>query len=507
MLRTIRPTPRAGTAAAIAALLVATACGAASDRTRAASDAGPGSAPGTSSPEDTWLAAIGTGAAQKARVCERKARDGVSAALCGPDSGNVRGLEDLYRALGFGDPDKRYVAATTHSLALSAHLVSAANPRAFVFAPEKAPLAPQRLVVTAFARGEQLVELAALDAATLDYNFYLLRFEQDCNRTRCTPEELLTEKVERDWTSYTLYTDRDLEDTPLDCLSCHLPFGAGTHKQLLMRQTAHPWFQWGDYKGVNETRICYDHAVPPPGQWLPGEGLTLLAALEGQDGRYAGLPIRELVDSPSGERFSLFLTEAENTIRESAYPAGYPYAQLDFDAATTLCERLATGTSPTWDQARAGALAKGLLIPFYGPDVLDPAPRAQLAADRTGFLEAHENEAAADVAAAWFSAEASEAIGFVPRRDATAPEILRSMCIRCHSAKVPPAFARAGFNAEDIGTLDPVTARAVRERVMLPRSSAKLMPPLRSGELPPWAVARIDDYLRHHCTKPGACDK
>ena len=32
------------------------------------------------------------------------------------------------------------------------------------------------------------MELARLDPATYDFNFYLLRFEQACNRTRCTPE-------------------------------------------------------------------------------------------------------------------------------------------------------------------------------------------------------------------------------------------------------------------------------------------------------------------------------
>jgi len=31
-----------------------------------------------------------------------------------------------------------------------------------------------------------------MDPATFDFNFYLLRFEQACNRARCTPEDLLT---------------------------------------------------------------------------------------------------------------------------------------------------------------------------------------------------------------------------------------------------------------------------------------------------------------------------
>ena len=138
---------------------------------------------------------------------------------------------------------ERLAAATTHSLGLSARTVSGLNPRVLVYqdiSHKRRPVTYEEVVVAGFTRGEQLVELAALDPATYEYNFYLLRFEQACNRTRCTPEDLLTEKIESGWTDWTLYSERDLEDTPLDCVSCHLPFGPGTHKQLLMRQVFDP---------------------------------------------------------------------------------------------------------------------------------------------------------------------------------------------------------------------------------------------------------------------------
>jgi len=459
-------------------------------------------------PEDAWLAKIGVGPAQTARVCKRGARDRAAQVLCAPGATGIHGLSDLYRALGFVEPASRYVASTTHSLALSARIVSAANPRTFVFPPDKAPIPLERFVVTAFARGEQFLELAALDPATLEYNFYLVRFEQDCNATRCTPEDLLTEKIESGWTSFTLYADRDLEDTALDCLSCHLPFGPGTRKQLLMRQTAHPWLHWGDFRGVYEKRICHEHPAPYPGRWIPGEGVDLMARLEGRDGHHAGLPVAELAAAPSGERFSLFLTDAENTIRHSVTRSGYPYAQLDFDARGALCERMATGQSPTWEQARSDSLLHGLPVPFYAEDVLDPVKRQEIARDRAGFLARHAADDAVDLAMSLMSKEASVAIGFLPRADASGKELLHAMCVRCHSASVPVRLKRAKFDAETLDRIQPETAKAIRKRITLPRSSPELMPPLRAGELPAWAIARIDAYLRDHCGAPDprACD-
>lgn len=456
--------------------------------------------------EAVWLGEIGRGREQTARVCTSGARDRVVEALCAPNAPAIRGLADLYRALGFAPPESRYVASTTHSLGLSARIVSAANPRTFVFTRDRAPIPSERLVTTAFGRGEQVVELAALDSKTLDYNFYLLSFEQACNATRCTPEDLLTERIESGWTGFTLYGERHLEDTPLDCLSCHQPFGPGTHKQLVMRQTAHPWLHWGDFRGVYEARICPDPPPNPPGRFMPGDGLDLLVRLEGQGGRHGGIAVSELAEAASGERFSLFLTEAENTIRYSSYPPGYSYAQVDFDSTASLCERLSSGTSATWERQRGESMARGLPVPYYSHDVTDPAKRAELVSDRAGFLTRHAAEDAFDVAMTFIAADVSTAVGFVPRPDDTAEKLLREMCVRCHSASTEVRLKRARFNAERIDRIDPDLADNIMARIRLPRSSPELMPPLRTGELPAFAIARIEAYLREHCSVPGACD-
>lgn len=456
-----------------------------------------------------WLAAVGTGREQTKRVCQRGTHDRVTSALCTDEAAaEIRSLEDLYRALGLLDPAHRRVAATTHSLGLSARSVSAVNPRAFVF-PDPADYAGpdpyERIAAVAFNRGEQLVELVALDPATYEFTFYLLHFEQRCNRSRCTPEDLLTEKIEHDWTRWTLYADADLEDTPLDCISCHLPFGQGTHKLLLMRQFLDPWMHWGDFRGGDEKSLCFK--ANATSDWhIESDGLDALLRLEGERGRYAGVPLFELHSAPSGEQFTVFLNDAEHIVRASPYPPGYPYDQLTFATREVLCERMRSGTSPTWNKARAKSVARGLPVPHYAPDVLDPALRASFLADRHGFLRSHADADAVELASSLIDSEAAAAIGFISRDEDSVTDILRQMCVRCHSDSTDPRLQRSRFNAEQLDSIEPETARAIRYRIMLPSDSLQLMPPRAAGSLTPAAIERIDRYLSEHCSDPGGCD-
>lgn len=460
--------------------------------------------------EDDWLTRIGTGQDQTDRVCARGARDRIATVLCNDTTPPIHGLQDLYRALWEGRPGRRLVAATTHSLALSSRIVSAVNPRAFMFEDTGAvtrPMQYDRIAAVGFNRGEQLVELVGLDPSTYEYNFYVMRFEQECNRSRCTLEDLLTEKIERDWTDWTLYSDVDLEDTPLDCLSCHLPFGPGSHKLLLMRQVLDPWMHWGEFRGGNERFLC---PVPPkdggPGEVVvTADGLDALLALEGPRGHYAGIPVSELHAAKSGEVFVTFVADAEQYIRTSPYPHDYPYEQLLFQTREVVCERFYTGTSPTWDEERRVSLSKGLPVPFYGPDVLDPAGRAEILEDRTAFLERHAGQDAFGVLSSLMGTEIATAVGFFPRPEDTAPEILHALCIRCHANSTESRLRRSRFNAESVDRIEPAAFREIQRRLRLPKSSPELMPPRRVGELPPWAITRLEAYLSARCTEPGAC--
>ena len=464
--------------------------------------------------DEVWLSRIGTGEKQTDRVCAGSGSDRAVRTLCDQSVRlAIRSLDDLYRHLGLGVA-ARVAATTIHSLGLSARTVSAANPRVIVLPDTRdlhMRLTAEQVVATAFSRGEQVVEIVALDPTTYDYNFYLLRFEQPCNRTGCTPLDLLTERIERDWTSLTLYSDTDLEDTPLDCISCHRPFGAGTHKQLLMHQSLDPWMHWSHFRGGTEGSLCADRPLDgSAGRTVAvAEGLDLLRTTEGDAGRYAAIPVGDLHASNSGELLATFLSDVDRLVRLSPYGIAhnYPYAQLDFQTREVLCERFHSDTSPTWDRHRRDARGRGLFVPYYRPDVTDANIRSQLVAHgREQLMRRHPTENAFDVAASFVSAEAASAVGFTPQETDTAPEILRSMCIRCHSSTTEPQLRRARFDVEKaIDRIDPITYRLVERRLRMPRISAEIMPPLRVGEVPGWAIDRVIRYLRDHCTEPGAC--
>lgn len=472
----------------------------------------PGPAQAASAPDDAWLRTIGVGPAQTRRVCESGAQDRVIASLCREPAPAVDSLTSLYEALGLVGDKERLVAATTHSLGLSARTVSAANPRTFVFTNnvEYQPVPREKLSVVSFARGEQLVELVALDTATFDWNFYLLSFTQACNATGCTPEELLTESVERDWTGFTLYSDRDLIDTPLDCLSCHLPYGAGTHKLLLMRQLPDPWLHWGDFRGVNETADCSQDGpkVPDPGRHVPGDGLDVLVALEGKEGRYGGIGVGELATSLSGRLMSDFYVDARLVINDSPYGGAYPQLEHELDSARILCELLDSSVSPRWEAYRDELAALGLPVPAPTADVLDPEKRRQILADRAAFLDGFAGASAFDAASSLLAERVLPQVGIVPREQDAAPQILRQMCVRCHGGDTPPELGRAGFDATKLDRFTPALAREIKARLRMPRHSPRLMPPLRSGELPPWALERVTAYIDERCTdpRPRACD-
>ena len=72
-----------------------------------------------------------------------------------------------------------------------------------------------------------------------------------------------------------------------------------------------------------------------------------------------------------------------------------------------------------------------------------------------------------------------------------------------------PAHVRCGrsrFRANAVSEIDPATARHVLERISLPRTSPYRMPPLLSGELPDWAIARVAELLEAMATSEATPD-
>jgi len=493
----VRSHARARAALGVAVVLAAGIGGCGDDRTVATAH---GASPGDV--EQVWLARIGTGPAQTTAVCERGAGDPVARALCQSPAPALGGLADVYGALNLSPGiDAARVAVATHSLGLSARTISAVNPRTFVFS-HYSPLDENHIAAVAFSRGEPFVELVGYDPGTNDFNFYLLAFQPACRD--CAPRDLLTARIETGWTAWTLYADRDLEDTPLDCRSCHRPDGQGTPRRLLMRQTDGPWMHWGDFRGVTPPTACTDAvgaSVIVDGT-IVADGADLLRQVDGPLGRHGGVAVADLIAAQSGYDLSSLLFYAagyaDGIGDVPCVPPDCPFSEPHpFPSQDILCDRLqhgrADGAGGAWDRYRAGVLARGFPVPYFDPDILDPSLRATIAGDVDAFLDGGD---AFTKMSELIAPDVARAIGFLPDEADAAPAILQKMCVRCHAANTAAPLARSRFNAAALDRLDAATAQKVLDRISLPRTSPDRMPPLRAGELPAWAVDRIATFLR-----------
>lgn len=430
-------------------------------------------------------------------ACARGASDPVARALCQVPAPALRGLGDLQRALDLrADTSRALAAVATHSVGLAGRLVNAINPRVFLFrtfvTANRVDIAPDDIAALAFNRGDQSVELVGYDPAAGDLNFYLLVFEQGCNATRCSPADLFTSAIEDGWTDWRLYVDRDLEDTPFDCLSCHRPEGKAARKRFLMRQLLPPWMHWSDFHFEPDNQ-CRPSGDPFPTGPIPYDELRLVPA----EASHAGLPLDILTRAASGHDLSSFIGIAASVIGRGVPGEGLGTLGevMRFDSQAILCEG-SVGKADTWGSYRAAMLARGFPTPHHALDILDPDQRAEAVAGFAEYLGRRPGADPFEIGASLMSDEVEASVGFVPRTTDDAGTILRQMCVRCHDGATDPALRRARFNAENVDTLTPETAAAVWKRITLPRTSPELMPPLRAGELPPAVLERLKGFLR-----------
>ncbi|MFT3698540.1 MAG: hypothetical protein QM831_35675 [Kofleriaceae bacterium] len=418
------------------------------------------------------LFGFSTGTVQLAKLCARGNHDAVSTAFCTGSPPALTSLTDLQQLVGlsFNGMQTPSFVFTGHSTSLVTKSVSAINPRAIIFTTPKSigrVAVPQPLasfVAMGFVRGEQFVELVSNDPSTGDLRFFLLRFTQACNASGCTTDDLLTPKIESGFTGYTLYEDVDLANTVLDCNQCHQPGGPSTKKMLRMQELQIPW----------------GHFMTQ----LTPNGSDLMNDFIGAHGNetYAGIPGSQIngADPLQMEGF------VENQ--------GFQAQPNEFDSAGILDR----GRSAEWMSVfTQGEQAKALPAPYHENRVTDPALLASATAAYKTSQTAH-TPLTTDLRAV-FDPNALADLGFVPDpslvQAGNGRAILVQMCQQCHNSSLDQTLTRARFDVTKLESLSAAEKAKAIERLNLPATAARKMPPERFRTLSPAEIAIVTQAL------------
>lgn len=408
--------------------------------------------------------------------------------FCGDAPQKITGLTELQAALHVGTEDiggLRGLSLTAHSTAVAARSVSAINPRVLSFQLDQ-PLAGAELVVVAFVRGEQTVEMVVRDRQSAELQFYLLKYRQACNEEPegCLPGDLLTPVTEEGWVEVSLYDEEDLKNTIVDCRQCHQPDGVGTTKLLRMQELKMPWTHWlynstgggrillSDYRAAHGDET-YGGMTSERIEWCNPGSLELLVS-------YAnGVPTQpnEFMGKEIEAEVSVSRQQAGDTQR----PEDWLLRQSD-----------------TWRSAYELA-REGQAIPVPYPEirVTDPDKLAEMTAAyadyRAGSLSRNELPDIRDVFPDDPFARAAMGFGAEPGLDPQ--EILVQACGQCHNDRLDQKLSRARFNV-DLDQLSRAQKDAAIERLYLPATDLHAMPPVLVRSLSADDRASLVELLR-----------
>ena len=441
-------------------LLVATisACG---------SDAsGGGTGPdGSVAPVDSDpLSGLPTGTAQWSAVCARKYGDMISAKFCaGAAPPSLTSLADLEALLGLtvrpnpsNDPAINAgvrLTLTGESTGLGLRSVNPILPRAFLMTPAASVQPGSNFQVLAFARGEPLVELVANDPAAQTLRFFLIRFHLACEATGCGNADLQTAAIESGWTGYTLYDDRTIANTTLDCLNCHQPGGPATQKILRMQELANPWAHWFYPERPETLQIVQD-----------------FQAAHGSES-YAGIPA------------ALVMPSRPAALTQLAQNAGFGTQPNVFDTLKINGELAASGSSATWAGLYAKAVAGQEIPPPYYTNPFDRAKQqAAIAAHQQVLSGALPRGQLPDLRDT-LQGTALADLSIRPRAGLDGKGILVHMCQMCHNSRLDQTLSRSRFNVEQLGQMPRAEKDAAIARLELPHDDRQAMPPARFHEL------------------------
>ncbi len=347
-------------------------------------------------------------------------------------------------------------------------------------------------VLMGFVRGEQFVEIIAghFDSENpndpknnKDLQFYLLNFQQACNETgTCSNKDLLTEAVEKNFVSWTLYHEEDLKNTLVDCRQCHQSGGPNAQKTLLMQELNDPWtgFMRNDRAG---------------GQALLEDYFSAHDANE----EYGGIPGSLVAQSDPArlESFLLAMGFGNGFNRNST--------QGRFDSLTIETEVSESNPAQPADNTIAGVSANWLAlydrnvrgeiiqVPYHDVKVSDPVKLGQMAASYKAFI-AGEIVDLPDIREIFKEDEIRD-IGFKVKANLDGLGILTQACTQCHNDVLDQDISRANFNV-NLNQMSVEALMLAQERINLPYDHLHAMPPARFRTLDNSERKILTEYLQ-----------
>jgi hypothetical protein len=432
-----------------------------------------------------------TGAAQLKILCARNNGDVVSKAFCSGPAPTITSLVALESLVGLaflpgqtananggvpgGNPATAFNA---HSSSLVKRLTSAINPRVILMTANgegqvATPVPNPKFVSLAFVRGEEFVELAANDPTARggkgDLRFYLFKFDHACSTSAagCTPADLFTPAIESGFTSYTLYQDVDLSNTPLDCQQCHQPGGPGTSGLIRFPELKTPWTHYFGFGGS------------PGGQAL----LADFVAAHGSSEAYGGVP-GALIPNMRPAYTEGAVENQGGKVQPNEFLSATIEAEVLASSPAQPAMNVPAGTSATWQGIYNKALAgNDIPVPYHDVKITDPT---KLAAMTKAYSDVRLGKAPPsslpNVSDVILDA-ALTGMGIRPAAGLDGHGILVQTCTQCHNSRLDQTLSRARFNVDTLAQMSAAEKAEAIRRINLPDTDCEHMPPKRFKEL------------------------
>ncbi|HEY4223806.1 MAG TPA: hypothetical protein VGO62_20760 [Myxococcota bacterium] len=405
--------------------------------------------------------------AQREKLCARGRVNAVTAVFCdseAPKLDSIAGLQALLD-LRLDVDDKPGFTLVGHSTAIATRSISAINPGSVIVSlpahPDDLNGAPGKIrtdgniVTLAYARGDQIVELAVTPPGG-EIAFYLLHYERPCGDA-CGFEDTLTPRTESGFTNWSLYDDEDLKNTVLDCLQCHQPGGPSSPRIYRMQESENPWTHWlADF--TLGGRALLDDTV----------------AAHGLDDAIAGIP-GALVPQ-SNPVVAEDLIRFSNSEQPNVFDAPTIEAEVQASDPAQPRDNHQPGASATWDVVYAASVAgQAIPVPYHDVKVTDPDKLA--AATRALQAWKHGSSATLPDLRDVFADDALAGMSHHVKPGLDGRGVLVHACAQCHNGRLDQSLTRARFDVSQLASLGDDEKDLAITRMELPDDDVLHMPP------------------------------